>query len=82
MSTLIAPLPTDPILLRPLVHADIDRIPDEHLVAVHRLLLESEIQRLADELGEATEEAWRRGDITEEKIAEAIREHRQKCLHR
>jgi molecular chaperone DnaK (HSP70) len=70
--------PTDPKELRPLVHADIDRIPDEHLAAVHRLLLESEIQRLVDELGQETEQAWRRGDVTEEKIAAAILEHRQK----
>ena len=77
MITMNAPAPTDPKELRPLVHADIERIPDEHLAAVHRLLLESEIERLTAELGEETEAAWQQGDITDEKIAEAVKEYRR-----
>ena len=82
MSTPTAPVPTDPKELRPLVHADIDRIPDEHLAAVHRLLLESEIQRLMDELGAGMDEDWASGRITKESIDEAIKEHRRKHPYR
>ena len=81
MSTLSA-LPTDPKELRPLLHAEIDRLPDEQLAAAHRVLQEMEIQRLMDELGAATEEAWASGQMTEEKIAEAIREHRARHPYR
>ena len=79
MSTLAT---TDPKELRPLLHAEIDRLPDNHLAAAHRLLQEMEIQRLVDELGAATDEAWASGQISEEKIAEAIREHRQRHPYR
>ena len=81
MSTLSA-LPTDPKELRPLLHAEIDRLPDEALAAAHRVLQEMEIQRLTDALGAATEEAWASGQMTEEKIAEAIREHRVRHPYR
>ena len=73
---------TDPKELRPLLHAEIDRLPDAHLAAAHCLLQEMEIQRLMGELGAATEEAWASGQITEEKIAEAIREHWQRHPYR
>ena len=76
------PATTDPKELRPLLHAEIDRLPDNHLAAAHRLLQEMEIQRLVDELGAATDEAWASGQISEEKIAEAIREHRQRHPYR
>jgi len=77
MSTLNAPIPTDPKELRPLLHAEVDRLSDEDLQDAHNALLEIEIRRLTDELGKATEEAWSRGDITEEKIAEAVTEYRR-----
>ena len=79
MSTLAT---TDPKELRPLLHAEIDRLPDEALAAAHRLLQEAEIQRLMDELGTATEQAWASGQMSEEKIAEAIREHRKRHPYR
>ena len=72
----------DPKELRPLLHAEIDRLKDEDLAAAHRALLEIEARRLADELGVALEEGWASGRITEESIAEAIREHRQKHPYR
>jgi hypothetical protein len=82
MSTLSVQMPTDPKELRLLVHADIDRIPDEHLGAVHRLLLESEIHRLMDELGAGMDEDWASGRITKESIDAAIQEHRRKHPYR
>jgi hypothetical protein len=82
MSTLTAPQPTDPKELRPLLHAELDRLPDEHLETAHRFLLEMEIQHTLESLGAATEQAWSRGDLSDEKIAEAIREHRQRHPYR
>ena len=43
MSTLTAPLPTDPKELRPLLHTQVDRIPDGYLSLAGRLLLQAEI---------------------------------------
>ncbi len=79
MSTLAT---TDPKELRPLLHAEIDRLPDEALAAAHRLLQEMEIQRLMDEVGAATEQAWASGQMSDEKIAAAIREHRKQHPYR
>ena len=72
----------DPKDLRPLLHAEIDKLKDEDLAAAHRALLEIEARRLADELGAALDEGWASGRITEESIAEAIREHRRKHPYR
>ena len=72
-----ASIPTDPRELRPLLHAEVDRLYDEDLQNAHKALLEIEIRRLTDELGKDTEEAWSRGDITEDKIAEAVKEYRR-----
>jgi hypothetical protein len=68
----------DPKELRPLLHAEIDRLKDEDLAAAHRALLEIEMQRLLGEMDDATDRAWESGQITEEKIEEAILEHRRK----
>jgi hypothetical protein len=72
----------DPKELRPLLHAEIDKLRDEDLALAHRALLEIELKRVTDELDEATTRAWESGQITEEKIAEAIREHRRKHPYR
>ena len=72
----------DPKDLRPLLHAEIDKLKDEDLAAAHRALLEIELRRLVDELGEAMDEGWASGRITKESIAEAIREHRRKHPYR
>lgn len=62
--------------LRPLLHERIDQCSPEELDAVRKTLLMLEARRLADELGRDMAEDWRTGRITEEKIAEASREHR------
>ena len=69
---------TEATKLRPLVHEQIDRLPDTELPQVHRQLLEIELKRLRDDLGKDLAEGWRAGQITEERIQEAIREHRAK----
>ncbi len=75
MSTLTA-LPTDPKELRPLLHAEIDRLPDVQLALAHRVLLEVELQQLTEELDGAADEARAAGHLTAERIAAAIAAHR------
>lgn len=77
-----AALPKNPQELRPLLHAEVDRLPDEHLEKAHRMLSEMEIEWLVEGLGAATEDAWKLGEITPEKIESAILEHRQKHPYR
>ena len=77
-----APTEMDPKELRPLLHAEIDKLKDEDLAAAHRAMLEIELQRLLSELDEATDRAWKSGEITKESIAEAILEHRRKHPYR
>ena len=72
----------DPKDLRSLLHAEIDKLRDEDLALAHRALLEIEMQRLLSEMDEATDRAWKSGEITKEKIAEAILEHRRKHPYR
>jgi hypothetical protein len=76
------PTDIDPKELRPLLHAEIDKLKDQDLAAAHRALLEIEMQRLLSEMDEATDRAWESGAITKEKIAEAILEHRRKHPYR
>ena len=73
---------TDPKELRPLLHAEVDKLRDEDLAAARRALLEIETRRLADELGAALDEQRASGRITNESIAEAILEHRRKHPYR
>lgn len=72
----------DPKELRPLLHAELDRLRDSDLAAAHRALLEIEMQRLLAEMDEATDRAWESGQITEGKITEAILEHRREHPYR
>ena len=81
MSTL-STLPTDPKELRPLLHERIEHATDEELEAVRKALLAIEARRLADEISREFEEDWRSGKITEEKIAQAILEHRARHPYR
>lgn len=73
---------TDPDELRPLLHERIDQCTAEELDAVRKTLLTLEARRLADELGRDMAEDLRTGKITDEKIAETIREHRQRHPYR
>jgi hypothetical protein len=77
-----AVLPENPAELRPLLHAEIDRLPDDALAAAHKALLQIETRQLADELGKELDEEWASGRITKEGIAESILEHRRKHPYR
>ena len=66
----------DPKELRPLLHAEIDKLRDEDLALAHRALLEIELQQATDDLDDAADEARAAGRLTPERIAEAIAAHR------
>ena len=66
----------DPKELRPLLHAEIDKLRDADLALAHRVLLEIELQQVVDELDDAADEARAVGRLTPERIAEAIAAHR------
>ena len=75
MSTLSA-LPVDPKELRPLLHADVDRLPDVQLGLAHRMLLKIELQQLTDELDASADNARAAGRLTQESIAATVAAHR------
>ena len=77
MTAAVPSLPTDPAVLRPLLHQKLDEASPSELEAVNKLLLELEIRRLADELGDEMDAAWADGRITQEGIEQAIKAHRQ-----
>lgn len=66
----------DPKVMRPLLHAEIDKLRDEDLGLAHRMLLEIEMQQVMDDLDDAADEARAAGRLTPERIAEAIAAHR------
>lgn len=49
MSTLSA-LPVDPKELRPLLHAEVDKLRDENLLVLHRVALELELDEVTERL--------------------------------
>ena len=75
MSITLATSP-DPGKLRPLLHAEVDRLSDEHLGLAHRALLEIELHQLAGDLDDAAVAANNASKLTIESIAAAVAEHR------
>lgn len=69
----------DPAQLRPLLHAEVDRLSDEHLSLAHRALLEIELHQLAGELDDTADAAASSSKLTLESIAAAVAQHR--ALH-
>ena len=51
MSTLSA-LPVDPKELRPLLHAEVDKLNDDNLLVLHRVVLELELDEITERLDE------------------------------
>lgn len=62
--------------LRPLLHAEVDRLRDEHLGLAHRALLEIELHQLAGELDDSADAARDAGRLTMDSIAASMAEHR------
>jgi hypothetical protein len=82
MSALLASGPTNPQELRPLLHSDVDRLPDSALLIARRFLLEIELQQVTAELDDAADEARGEGRLTPARIAAAVAEHRMAHPHR
>lgn len=81
MNTLTAP-PPDTKALRPLLHAGVDRLPDEYLGLVLRMMLEIELQQVIERLDDAFDEAREAGRLTPESIAAAVQAHRAQHPYR
>jgi len=67
-------LPTDPVELRPLLHAEIDRLPDEEVAVLHRIALELELEAVSRETDELFDAARADGRLA--RLPEIIREAR------
>jgi hypothetical protein len=66
----------DPRKLRPLLHAELDRLSDEHLGLAHQALREIELHQVAEELDDAADSASNISQLTIKTITAAIAEHR------
>lgn len=75
MSTLTLQ-PTDPKELRPLLHADLDRLPDDQLQLVRRVLLELKLEEVTARLNAGFDEDRAAGKMAQ--IPEIIREVRSR----
>jgi len=68
--------PTDPKELRPLLHAELDKLSDDYLAPARQLILEIQMQQVLEELDDAADQARAAGRLTPERIAQAIADHR------
>ena len=73
MSTLSA-LPTDPKELRPLLHAEVDKLRDENLLVLHRVALELELDEVTERLNVGFDADRAAGKLA--RLPELIREAR------
>jgi hypothetical protein len=73
---------TDAAALRPKIVERIKQLPASDLPTIDRVLHEIEVRHLSEELGKELAEDWKSGAITEESIAEGVREHRKKHPYR
>lgn len=69
-------IPADPQDLRPLVHAELDKLPDECLAAARQLLLEIQLQQIIEDLDDTTDQARSEGRLAPERVAQALAAHR------
>lgn len=72
MSTSLPPI--DPVQIRPLLHAEIDRLGDENVAVLHRIAMELELEEVTRRLDDAFDEARAAGKF--ERLPEIIREAR------
>jgi hypothetical protein len=75
MSNAVTQVP-DAAELRPMLHAEVDRLRDEHLGLAHRALLEIELHQLAGELDDSVDAAISASRLNLESIAAAVAAHR------
>ena len=70
----LATVPTDPKDLRPLLHAEVDKLRDESLLVLHRVALELELEEVTDRLNEGFDADRAAGKLA--RLPELIREAR------
>ena len=75
-TSLTTPWPSDPHELRPLLHLELERLPDSALESVRVLLLEIELAEVTATLDDAADAARAAGRMTPESIAAAVAAHR------
>ena len=68
--------PPDVAELLPIIRQKLDGVTVEELLAVHRLLLEMEAERLMKSIGEAVDKAGEDGLLAEDSIQQSILDHR------
>ena len=79
----MSPLATkDPQQLRAILHERLDHCTDAELEAVRKALLQSEIDRLLDEIGESAQADLDAGKYDPVLVEQAIREHRARHPYR
>ena len=79
MSILTA-MPLDPSELRPLLHAEVDKLCAENLLVLHRVALELELDEVTDRLNEGFDADRAAGKLA--RLPEIIREARAAILAR
>ena len=67
-------LPTDSVQIRPLLHAEIDRLGDENVAVLHRIALELELEEVTSRLNDGFDADRLAGKL--ERLPEIIREAR------
>ena len=67
-------LSPSPVELRPLLHAEIDRLPDEEVAVLHRIALELELEAVSREADECFDAARAEGRLV--RLPEVIRDSR------
>lgn len=65
---------SDPVEIRPLLHAEIDRLDDDDVAVLHRIALELELEAVTRRLDAAFDEVRAAGKL--ERLPEIIREAR------
>ncbi len=75
----LSTVPVDPNELRPLLHAEVDKLRDENLLLLHRVAMELELEEVTERLDAGFDEDRLAGKLA--RVPEIIREARA-ALHR
>jgi hypothetical protein len=67
-------MPIDPEKLKPVLHEKIERMDEQHLVLLNRVLLQLEAEELADRLGAAFDRDQEQGKL--QRIPELVKQFR------
>jgi len=73
--SLLSASPVDPKELRPLLHAEVDRLGDDNLLLLHRVALQLELDEVTDRLNEGFDADRAAGKLSQ--LPEIIRTARE-----